>query len=699
MRAVVADFETASACDIKKAGAYRYAEDPTTEILCLVVQVIHDDKEDQEIALGKILWTPDCVDRPFFKINHRKIMELASDPDTIWIAHNAQFEKNIWRQIMVPMFGFPDIPNKRWHDTQAVAAYRAMPQKLEFLARAMRLPQQKDMEGSKLTIGMSKPDKRGYYDRSPDKLKRVYDYCSQDIATQVAAHSALGWLPPAERTVWLLDQRINERGIGIDLAYVEACQRIVDDASAPLIREFSTLTGGLKMTQTAKLHDWLHDHGCHLPNLQKETVADALELEDEDDDEQSLALPDWVAHTPDPQVETMDGEARRALSIRALVGSASIKKLASMQSCTCADGRARGLLVYHGTSPGRWAGRLLQPHNFPRPTLEHEDIKTQTWIDAVVNTLSTGDHEFVASILGPPVHAVISGLRHSVVAKKGRTLLSGDYAGIQARVVLALAGQHDKTALMAAGADVYIDMACEIYKMPKPSTKDEAKKFKIDHQEKRQTGKNSVLGLGFQMGAKKFRFKYCKLQPLEFAQMVVDTYRKEWAPGVPKLWYALEGAAVQTVHSGRPHEAFGVVYGLEDGWLFARLPSGRRIWYREPEPTFRAMPWDDTDIRPGFSYKTYKTGQWITRDAFGGLLTENVVMGIERDIMVHGMLLAEKNGFPIVLTVHDELVAEPETVNADEKALEQIMEEIPDWVKAIQVPIAVDTWQGDRYRK
>jgi DNA polymerase len=201
------------------------------------------------------------------------------------------------------------------------------------------------------------------------------------------------------------------------------------------------------------------------------------------------------------------------------------------------------------------------------------------------------------------------------------------------------------------------------------------------------------------MGARKFLSKYCKEQSLDFAQLVVDTYRKEWAPCVPKLWYALEGAAVQTVHSGKPHSAFGIVYELCDGWLTVRLPSGRRIWYYGPQPTFRAMPWDDADIRPGFTYKTWKTGQWITRDAFGGLLTENVVMGIERDIMVHGMFLAEKNGFPIVLTVHDELVAEPMKADADEKALQQIMTDMPDWVKAIQVPIAVDTWQGDRYRK
>jgi DNA polymerase bacteriophage-type len=182
-------------------------------------------------------------------------------------------------------------------------------------------------------------------------------------------------------------------------------------------------------------------------------------------------------------------------------------------------------------------------------------------------------------------------------------------------------------------------------------------------------------------------------------QQVVKTYREDWAPCVPKMWDDLGEASFQTVHTGNPHEAYGVLYQLEDRWLTARLPSGRRLWYFNPQLTKRAMPWDETDVRMGWSYQQMKKGQLATIHAFGGLLTENVIQGLARDLMVNAMFKLEKNGFPIILTVHDEIVCEPMAEDADEKAFEQIMCDSPDWAKRMKMPIAVETWKGDRYRK
>lgn len=306
----------------------------------------------------------------------------------------------------------------------------------------------------------------------------------------------------------------------------------------------------------------------------------------------------------------------------------------------------------------------------------------------------TGDPEYVQQVLGvPPVEAVVSSLRHALIAAPGHRFVAGDYAGIQARVVLALAGQHDKVALMASGADVYIDMAESIYKR---------KLTKEENPEERQTGKNSVLGLGFQMGKHKFHDRYCKHQPLEFAENVVHVYRKEWAPCVPKLWYALDDASTKAVWDKRPQEAYGIEYRLEDGWLTARLPSGRKLWYYNPIPVKKVMPWsdpDEPDIRPGWTSQAMKMGRWITRHMFGGLETENVVMGIQRDIMVSAAFRLEKNGFPLVLNVHDEWVAEPKIEDADPVAFKQILEDVDPWVRELQVPVSVEVWDGTRYRK
>lgn len=666
MRKLVLDFETASACDLKQCGAWRYSEDITTEVISLswsVDNLVHT-------------WNPSSE-----LFNH--VRGWAKNPEVIFVAHNAGFEKAIWRNIMVAQYGWPDVPNERWEDTAAVCAMKAIPINLDKAAVALRLPIQKDKEGSKITRSLSKPDKKGFYKRDGVTLERVYAYNRQDVHATHELLERVGELPEGERKVWLLDQKINERGVPLDLEFVDAAKQIVDDASIPLVEEFTAITGGLKPTQTAKLKAWIETQGIKVDSLNKACIQKLLgEESEEEDDELSDGL--VICDLPDL--------VRRALVIRSIVGSASVKKLGRMQKCVGMDGRARGLLQYHGASPGRWAGRLLQPQNFPRGNLRYgqgEKFEPST----IVSTIMSRDVTLVETVLGEPINAVVSSLRHAIKAPLGSVLLSGDFMTIEARVVLALAGQHDKTHLLASGQDIYCDMAQAIYK--RHITKKD--------QEERQLGKNSVLGLGFQMGWKKFKARYAEKESDEFCQNIVETYRKEWAPRVTKVWYGLEEAALQTVHRGRPHEAYGVEYRLEDGWLTARLPSGRKLWYFNPRPAKKAMPWDERDIRLSWTYQQTKTGQLKTIDAFGGLLTENVVQGLARDLMVNAMFKLEQHGFPIILTVHDEIVCEVSRTadfnEFDEKRFAEIMQERPHWAEELQIPVAVETWRGSRYKK
>jgi DNA polymerase len=662
------DFETAGSVDLTKVGAWVYSEHPCTEILCLGFQL------SRRLSGGPntpYLWHPGE--------DQEQLCAIANDPNWCFIAFNAAFEKAIWRNIMVPQFGFPDVPDERWHDIQAVAAMKVIPQSAARAAQVLGLAEQKQDFNIKL---MSKANKKGEYDRSPMTMAAVDKYCLQDVATELEMHKRLGWLPPGERRVWLLNQKVNERGIRIDIPYVRQAQRIVDDAAVPLLGEFHALTG-LKPTQGAKFKEWLRDRGVSVGSLDKEHLAELLGVATEDEDGEIPEVSD-----PARSVDLSE-PVRRALSIRQLVGSSSISKLARMEMCVCEDGRARGLLQYHGTGPGRSAGRLVQPHNFPKPTLKNAD--GNIWpVDEVVAAIMTGDYRHVEATIGPAIETVVGGLRHALVPAPGRLFVSGDYKGIQARLVLALAGQHDKTALMASGADVYCDMAAQIYKRPIDAKKDP---------KERGIGKNSVLGLGFQMGAAKFQFKYAQDQTEEFCATVVQTYRQEWAPKVPLVWRALQEAAQAAVWEGKAQMAYGVTYALEDGWLSARLPSGRKMWYFDPRKTMRPMPWDVDDIRPAWSYKAMKMGQWKTIDAFGGQLTENVIMGMERDLMTCAMLKCEENDLPVVLEVHDEILIEPRANKADELTLREIMLELEPWAKQLQAPIEIDCWTGDRYRK
>ena len=655
---VVIDFETVSGLDVTKTGAWRYAEDPSTEILCCGWKT--------ETTAG--MWMP---------AQEQKILRgFATDQAIMFLAFNAQFEKAIWRHIMVAQYGFPDVLNNRWHDIQAVAAMKGLPQSLGQLAKILK---QETQKADFRVQDLSKFDKKtGRSLLTAEKVKECLTYCYFDVAAETEAHSRLGWLPPDERKVWLLNQTINERGICLDLPLIEACRKVVASASKPLIKRFGELTEGLKPSQGEKFKAWIKGQGVDgLDTLAKERLTEALGGEDEIEGTLFSGGMDFPA------------PVREALEIRQAIGSASIKKLGRMLECVSSDGRSRGLLQYHGTGPGRSAGRLWQPHNLPKPSSAFAKYKFS--VQDIVDALMTGDAEYVEMILGfPAIEVVATALRHILIPAKGHVFMAADYSGIQARLVLAVAGQSDKAALLATGKDVYVDMATAIFRRPIDKERDP---------KERGTGKNAVLGLGFQMGANTFQEKYGREQPLEFAANVVKVYRKEWAPKVPYLWYGLEEAAVETVHAGTPHEAYGVLYAIEDQWLTVRLPSGRKIWYFHPCATRSQAPWNPDELKNSFSFVSQKNGHSHDTHAFGGLLTENVIMGMERDIMTKAQLQCEANGLPVVLEVHDEIVVEPLAKNADEKAFQQILLDTDPWVKAIQAPIAVEGWVGERYRK
>lgn len=694
---IVPDFETVSLCDLKKCGTWRYWEDPTTDVLCL--------RWRYSWKPGIGLWVPGM---PF----PAELAEALAD-GTWFVAHQASFEKAGWRLHMMQLYGWPDVPDTQWDDTMARCANLVIPQGLDDACRILRLPAQKDMEASSLVVSLSKPDRRGNLpERTPEILTKVYEYCGGDCDAQLGLRERIGTLSAAERQIWLLDQRINQRGFRIDLGLIAKMQKIVDDASGPLLAEFGQITGlitkGAVKLGSPKLKPWCHARGVMIPNLQRETIVEWLKEEDVDDDSY-----DELAGEDEPQLEIdfIPSEVRRALHIKQLIGSAAVKKLVRARQCVSLDGRVRGSLQYHGAGPGLWAGRLLQPHNFPRGTLTGYDKEDGAdFADRKVATLMTGDYQYVETLIGPPVETVVSSLRHIIIPSPGRELVVGDFAGIQARIALAAAGQHDKTALMASGADAYIDVACQIFKQPPidwSKGKDHfaplVKAFKQQHTEWRQYGKNTILGLGFQMGAKKFWKRYCKGQPIEFAQNIVDTYRNEWAPEMKKLWNGLQDAAIDCVHYRSPREAYGCLFMLKDQWLTVRLPSGRELHYFNPQATRQLMPWstpDAPDVRKAVTYQAKKTGKWITINAFGGQWTENLASALARDLLVCAMFKAEKNGLPLVLTVHDELVADAIRRPDNAQVLKQIMEDRPQWAIDMAIPIEAETWASEHcYRK
>ena len=720
---VTLDFETASAAELLKVGASAYWEHFSTEILCLVAIT------DFGYAYS---WVPGVNDEILTDIRH-----WAEDPDVIFEAHGAEFEQSGWHYVMVGKLGFPPIPPERWDCTKARCRYFGLPGGLDRAAKVLGLTEQKDMDGSALTISLSKPMTQvawmlkrpegvtqaewkrrfpaGTYDRSPETIQRVVDYCLQDVKTEIELSHRVGPLSAYERPVWLADQRMNQRGLLIDRDYIRASQAVVREATKPLLREFQQLTG-LAPTQAKALVEWCQANGAPQVNsLAKEKLKAlgirGLETDDEEDDDDTDGL------SPVPQVSELSDQVRRVLQIRAVLGSASIAKLDRMLVCANNDGRVRYTIEYHGAGPGRWAGRLFQPQNFPRGKIEggHDPEQlVRAILMAQANPVAAT--AFIGAVYGDPIAAVASGLRHALVAADGNLFNTGDFAGIEARVVLALAGQHDKCDLMASGFEIYLDMAEEIYRRPKgewalpmaaPDYKARQKTIKDAHVPERQIGKNTILGCGFGMGWRTFHDRYCPLQPEQFAKDCINAYRKDWAPMVPLLWggpmyggAGLEDAALQAMQTQGRAGAYGIEYVWHPHALECRLPDGQIMWYHGATLSERAMPWAPNGPKtPAWFYMAWKFGQWKRVWAYGGLLTENAVQKIARGLLCEAMHRLEANNLPLVLTVHDECMSEVPAERSDYKLYEQIMAEPTTFARAIKIPIAVEGWAGARYRK
>ena len=654
---VFCDFETRNTggCDLRTAGAWRYAADPATEILCFGYRVGGVDHS----------WAPASDSRD-------PLEGLVTNPDVTFVCFGG-FESAVWSQIMVERHGFPSIETRRWVDLRATASALALPRSLDKALVALGLPIEKDKEGQRLVRSLSRPNRKTgvYPELTPAIVERVAAYNRIDIvALEAMRGQGLGRLSVAEQAVWELDQRINARGIAIDVGFVEAAKRIADQVMGEAIAEFVQLTG-VSPFQVQKTRDWLKARKWTLPNLDSETVSDALEL---------TGLPDDV---------------RRVLEIRQLTAATSLKKLNAMLACVGVDGRARGLLQYHGATTGRWSGQLIQPQNFPRPTLE-VDVDPEQLAAAV----RSGDPERLRC-WGKPIDVLVTGLRHALTAADGKIFGAGDFSMIEACVLLALAGQKDKCELIAQGVDIYRDMATTIYGLDRAAfmgvPEDD---LSPEQTEQRRIGKNAVLGCGYQIGAEGFHRRFCRHAEdgKALAARIVAIYRHQWAPAVPQLWRDLEGAARRAMlRPGKPATArCGVVYQLTTRvglpCLICALPNGKWLHYVNAR-----LDGQDKWGRPRWIYNAYRTGQWATIEPYGGQLTENVVSALARELLVHAMFALEAAGYPIVFTVHDEIVVEHPTIAKE--TLERIMSERPTWAEKLGVPVKAKAWVGKRYAK
>jgi len=647
------DYETRSQAVLKTVGTYKYASNPTTTVLVCAYAVDNDPVE---------LWTPgDPVPTEF--------VLAAQNPNWLIAAHNDAFESAIEKQILSPQYKWPIVPIERHRCTQALCLAHGLPAKLSLVADALELGNRKDAAGERLMHQTSKPRKarKGedptsvYWFEDADRLQRLYEYCQQDVEVERELYNRLPPLSATEQAIWQLSYQINARGFCVDRAFAEAARKIAEQAAPEIDQEIVEITGGTVTTisQVARLLKWLQEQGCTLTALDRKTVEQELQLD----------LP--------PQV-------RRALELRLGGAQAATKKLDALLARAGADDRIRGAFRFHGAATGRWVGEGVQPQNLKRPVVDD--------LDAAVAAVTTGDYQHVKSLYPRPL-SVGDCSRVMIRATAGKTLVGADFGAIESRVLAWVAGETWKLdayrrfdATHDPRDEPYCETACRIFRVPSGSyTKDSPE---------RSIGKVCDLGFGYMGGINAWR----KFEPDRFTDEEVKKFNSEWRaahPAIKRFWYNVDRAALTAVRErGRILRVGPVAFKSTGAFLLLKLPSGRKLSYPQP----RAV---GDEERQHVVFADNAAGRFTDcrggQGAFGGLWTENIVSGIARDLLAEAMLRIEGAGYPIVLHVHDEIVAEvPEGFGGLDE-FTHLMTRKPRW--ALELPIAAKAWTGKRYTK
>jgi DNA polymerase len=634
------DFETFSEIDLTEVGAYRYAEHPSTDPLCLAY------------ARGNVeprAWAPSAQGRTCPPRIVRAI-----DEGAYFCAHNALFERAIWRYVMVPRYGWPDVPSNRWRCTACMAAAVGFPRSLDGATRRAKLPEHllKDKRGGALLKIFSMPRKPTKMDArtrirpedAPDDFEQLVEYCKQDVRAERGLFDYLPDLPEREWIVWLADLKINEEGMPLDRELLQQAIRALLRIERTNQKRCVRITG-FNPTQRDRMLDWLDESGCTLPNLQLETV-------------QSTLANKHIHITP---------QVRTVLGLRIEASRASTKKISKMLECMMDDDRARGMYLYAGAHTLRWSSRILQLHNFIRGY--DDPARIQTILDAY----RTGDATFVRALYKNPIWELSKCIRGFIAAPTGQELGVIDYSQIEARNLDWHADNEIGLEMWADGTvDPYIVMATHIY----GCSYDEVKAQKSG--EMRRIGKNTTLGCGFQMSAGAwlaYARKMGSKADEDLAELAVGTYR-EINKAVVDYWYDVQNHAIAAIaEPSRTVKLRKIAFEMVDHWLTIILPSGRRIWYPYARITTGKTKFGKTVEQIVFMGANHQ------EHTYGGKVVENVVQATSRDIMAGGLVNSMRAGHCVVGHTHDEGIFLGRKI--DIPTLVKDMCVIPPWAKGM----------------
>ena len=649
MREMSIDIETYSSEDLTKTGVYRYSEAPDFEILLFAYAFDDDDTVHQiDLACGEKL--------------PESIVEALTDPDIVKTAYNANFE----RVCISVYLGFTDfLPPEQWRCTAVASSELGLPQNLAGVASVFGLSEQKDTRGKALINYFSKPCKptksngertRNLPKHDMEKWKAYKEYNIQDVVVERAIKEKLARFPlkDSEQKLWEIDQRILDRGGGVDEVLTQNAILFNQIHKEDRMEQLQNITNLQNVNSVAQLKKWVESRtGENVESLDKKAVKNLLET-------------------------SQDDVLKSALLLRKELAKTSIAKYEAVKRSMCQDKRVRGILQFYGANrTGRWAGRILQVQNLPQNHLADLDLAREL--------VRGGDYDLFQTLFSVP-QTLSELIRTMLVPSENCRFIVSDFSAIEARVIAFLADEIWRLNVFAEGGDIYCASASQMFKVP-------VVKHGVNGH-LRQKGKIAELALGYgggvsaltSMGALEMGIPEEELQPL------VDMWRGS-NPAITRLWKTVEKAAMDAIKGKPSRIRHGISFVREAGILFIGLPSGRRIAYVKPEigenrfgsPSIHYMGVDQTKRT------------WTKLETWGGKLVENIVQAVARDCLAESIIRLEQKGYRTVFHVHDEAVLDVPEGTGSVEDVTRLMGEPISWAPGL--PLTAAGYECRYYKK
>ena len=654
---ITIDIETRSDKDISKCGVYAYIDTPYFDILLFAYSIDEQPVQVVDMANGEEI--------------PESILAALADENVVKRAFNCNFERvclskylrenhpQYFQSYSIDEDTVGDFLNpESWHCSMIHARTLGLPSSLAEVGKVLGIEQQKMTEGKALIKFFCVP-----YDTIdgvpqfhsptdyPDKWEIFKAYNKRDVEAELEIDRRLSRFPVPD-FLWkefYLDQEINDRGILVDMQLADKAIGLDAEAKEELTAEMKRLTGVENPNSVYQLLDWLETQGYKSDSLGKTQVQELI--------------------------KTAKEPVKSVLQMRLQLSKSSVKKYTAMKNTACSDNRARGMFSFYGASrTGRWAGRNVQLQNLPQNYLPD--------LSEARELVKYGSFEDIQMLYDDVPDTLSQLIRTAFIPRQGMKFIVADFSAIEARVIAWLAGEEWRMKAFANGEDIYCASASKMFGVPV-----------VKHGENghlRQKGKISELACGFggSVGAMKaMGADSLGLSDTELKQIVTDW--REASPHITEFWWAVDRAVKKAVKEKTATKTHGLLFSYEAGFLFIRLPSGRRLAYAKPYIGKNKFGGESVTYMGINAQK-----KWDRLESYGPKFVENCVQGIARDLLMYSMQTLSQ--YFIVGHIHDEMIIEASKDMSLEEVCQQ-MARTPKWAKGLI--LRADGYECEFYKK